>query len=208
MEKINLAIVEDDFEIRETLVEYFSANEADFATVIDFGSMEEILESKEALDGYLILLDINLPGMSGIEGIHHLKNKWNKLEILITSVLTDTQTIFDAICAGASGYLDKDTSLSKIKEGLINVSQGGSALTPSIARKVFNHFQPTTKITEKLTDREMEVVKGIVDGLSYKLIADRLVISINTIRKYIRSIYRKLEINSKGELLSRYHSSF
>ena len=204
---ISLAIVEDDNTMRDAFTNYFSRDKELFEKVVSFNSVEALLESSESLDGWMILLDINLPGMTGIEGIPYLKKKFNNIEILMISVLTDSQNIFNAICAGASGYLDKDTSLSKIKEAVINVHEGGSAITPAIARKVFDHFQPTNKISETLTEREAEVVKGIVDGLSYKLIADRLDISINTIRKYIRQIYTKLQINSKGELISKFHQS-
>lgn len=204
---ISLVIVEDDDIMRDALTSYFSKDTAMFRNVVNFNSVEALLESPYQLDGYMILLDINLPGMTGIEGIPHLKKKFKEIEILMISVLTDSHNIFNAICEGASGYLDKDTSLAKIKEAIINVHDGGSAITPAIARKVFDHFQPTNKITETLTERETEVVTGIVDGLSYKLIADRLDISINTIRKYIRQIYQKLQINSKGELISKFHQS-
>jgi len=193
--------------IGTTFENYFSRDEVSFEKIVRFDCVEALLESTLSLNGFIILLDINLPGMTGIEGIPHIKKTFRDIEILMISVLTDSQNIFDAICAGASGYLDKDTSLSKIKEAIINVHEGGSAITPAIARKVFDYFQPSNKIMETLTERESEVVKGIVDGLSYKLIADRLDISINTIRKYIRQIYQKLQINSKGELISKYHNS-
>lgn len=205
MNQISLAIVEDDKGIREAMEGYFNRDKTLFSEVLVFGSVEEILASPVNMNRFTILLDINLPGMSGIEGIPYLKQKFTDLEIVMISVLTDTENIFNAICAGASGYLDKDTSLSKIKDAIVNVHEGGSAITPAIARKVFDYFKPSRSINEKLTQREEEVVKGIVDGLSYKLIADRLNISINTIRKYIQVIYRKLEINSKGELISKYH---
>ena len=123
------------------------------------------------------------------------------------SVLSDSESVFNAVCAGATGYIDKDTSLPKIKDTLINISEGGSPITPEIARKVFEHFQPSDNVSEPLSASEEEVIKGIVDGLSYKLIADRMNLSINTVRKYIRQIYSKLEINSKGELISKFHQS-
>lgn len=202
---ISLVIVEDDAIMRETFTTYFQRDKDLIRNVVSFDSVEALL-NEENFDNYKILLDINLPGMTGIEGISHIKKKFANIEILIISVLTDSQNIFDAICAGASGYLDKDTSLLKIKEAIINVHEGGSAITPAIARKVFDHFQPSNNIAESLTDRESQVVSGIVDGLSYKLIADRMEISINTIRKYIRQIYHKLQINSKSELITKFHN--
>ena len=155
----------------------------------------------------VFLLDINLPGLSGIEGIPMIKERVENAEIIMISVLSDTQSIFNAICAGASGYIDKEVPLSQIKESILALRQGGSPITPSIARKVFDYFQPQNQVEEQLTDREQSVVRGIVDGLSYKLIADRLGISIDTVRKYIKSVYGKLHINSKGELIAKYHKA-
>lgn len=202
--KIDLAIVEDDKGIRTVLVNYFQKDEDYFRTVVSFNCVEDILSSKSALDDYIILLDINLPGMSGVDGIFHIKNKWPMSEIIMISVLSDSNNIFKSICAGASGYLDKDTPLSKIKEAVVALSEGGSPITPAIARKVFDYFQPNKNLAEDLTRRERDVVQGLVEGLSYKLIAAKLDVSIDTVRKYIRRIYSKLHVNSKGELLAIY----
>lgn len=202
--KIQLAIVEDDKHIRQLLVNYFEKDKVQFAEVLSFNSVEEILNHTANLDKYIVLLDINLPGMSGVDGIFHIKQKWSMVEIIMISVLSDSNNIFKSICAGASGYLDKDTPLSKIKEAVIDLSHGGSPITPAIARKVFEFFQPNKKLTEDLTKRERDVVQGLVEGLSYKLIAAKLDVSIDTVRKYIRKIYSKLQVNSKGELLAMY----
>ena len=208
MSKLNLVIVEDDAEIRETIQKYLAKDTELFESVNSYGSMDELLQSSSDFNNHLFLLDINLPGISGIEGIIPLKNKFSNIQILMISVMGDSESIFKSICAGASGYIDKDTPLPKIKEALIHVNEGGSPITPAIARKVFDYFQPSKKMTEELTAREKEVMQGIVDGLSYKLIADRLDISINSIRKYIRQIYSKLHINSKGELISKYRNLY
>ncbi len=202
--KINLAIVEDDKQIQNILVNYFKKDDINFESVIAYSSIEELLSIVDNLDNYIFLLDINLQGMSGIDGIFHIKNKWSLCEIIMISVLSDSNSIFKSICAGASGYLDKDTPLGKIKEAIIALSEGGSPITPAIARKVFDFFQPNKNLTENLTKRERDVVQGLVEGLSYKLIASKLDISIDTVRKYIRSIYNKLHVNSKGELLAIY----
>lgn len=202
--KIQLAIVEDDKHIRQLLMDYFEKDKTQFVEVLSFNSVEEILNYPANLDKYIVLLDINLPGMSGVDGIFYIKQKWSMIEIIMISVLSDSNNIFKSICAGASGYLDKDTPLSKIKEAIIDLSQGGSPITPAIARKVFEFFQPNKKLTEDLTKRERDVVQGLVEGLSYKLIAAKLDVSIDTVRKYIRKIYSKLQVNSKGELLAMY----
>ncbi len=202
--KIDLAIVEDDKAIRSILVNYFEKDGAYFNSVISFNCVEDILSCESDLENHIILLDINLPGMSGVDGIFHIKNKWPMSEIIMISVLSDSNNIFKSICAGASGYLDKDTPLSKIKEAVVALSEGGSPITPAIARKVFDYFQPNKNLAEDLTKRERDVVQGLVEGLSYKLIAVKLEVSIDTVRKYIRRIYSKLHVNSKGELLAIY----
>lgn len=202
--KINLAIVEDDKQIQAILASYFKRDEINFGSVIVYNSVEEVLTISDNLDNFIFLLDINLQGMSGIDGIFHIKNKWSLCEIIMISVLSDSNSIFKSICAGASGYLDKDTPLGKIKDAIIALSDGGSPITPAIARKVFDYFQPNKNLTENLTKRERDVVQGLVEGLSYKLIASKLDISIDTVRKYIRSVYNKLHVNSKGELLAIY----
>lgn len=204
MSKINLAIVEDDKEIRQLLADYFKKDETNFAGVEMFCAAEEILEAKNLNNNTIVLLDVNLPGISGIDAIAKIKLKWPQVEIIIISVLSDSNTIFKAICAGASGYLDKDTPLTKIKEAVVDLSEGGSPIAPAIARKVFDFFQQENTLTQQLTNRERDVVEGIVEGLSYKLIASKLEVSIDTVRKYIRRIYTKLHINSKGELLAKY----
>ena len=206
LDPMHLIIIEDDVGIRDSLVTYFSSDSTRFAAVWPFDSVEGALAAElPEGEAYYLLLDINLPGMTGIEGIVHLKAKWPSCEIIMVSVLTDSQHIFDAICAGASGYLDKGTPLKTIKSSLLTLQAGGSPITPQVARKVFDFFQTGRKVEEKLTPREQDIVQGIVDGLSYKLIASRLDVSIDTVRKYIRRVYKKLEINSKGELIAKYY---
>lgn len=207
MSAVNIILVEDDKGIRETLISYLSRDKENFDQIIGFGSIEELMEAELPEIEFFFLLDINLPGESGIEAIPKIKKKWNNPEIMMISVLSDAQNIFNAICAGASGYLDKEVPLSKIKESILALQDGGSPITPAIARKVFDYFQPKNHVEEDLTPRENDIVRGIVDGLSYKLIADRLDVSIDTVRKYIRRVYKKLEINSKGELIAKYHKN-
>ncbi len=203
--EIELVIVEDDKEIRETLVNYFNKDKQRFVNVSSFQSVEELLATNKNFEKFTLLLDINLPGMSGIDGIFHIKYKWQQCEIIMLSVQSDSTNIFKSICAGASGYIEKGTSMMNIKEALIALNEGGSPITPSIARKIIDYFQPTKNLTEQLTPREEEVVNGLVEGLSYKLIASKLDVSLDAIRKHIKKIYGKLQINSKGELLAKYH---
>lgn len=201
---IKLAIIEDDSSIRDTLEKYFNAQEQiDCFLVCD--SVEAFLtKSKkvEAID--VILSDIGLPGRSGIEGILPIKQQFPGVKILMLSVYNDSDNVFQAICNGALGYLVKNTPLAKIKEAIINVYQGDAAMSPSIARKVIAYFHPQKKkVKVQLTKREKEVVQGLVDGLSYKMVANRLGISFETVKQHIKNIYKKLEINSKSELIAR-----
>jgi DNA-binding NarL/FixJ family response regulator len=203
---MKVAIIEDDMGIRQTL-QTFLYDDTNFSSVYAFDSVEAFLAASTKFpDLSVVLLDINLPGMSGIEGIEPIKKIFPQVEIMMLSVMDDSNSVFRSLCAGASGYLDKETPLEQIKESVILLSKGGSPITPAIARKVVEFFKPQKKYVESLTPREHDIVKGIVDGLSYKLIADRLDISVDTVRKHILSTYRKLQINSKGELLAKLHS--
>jgi DNA-binding NarL/FixJ family response regulator len=156
----------------------------------------------------LILSDIGLPGRSGIEGLPLIKAQLPEAQVVMLSVYTEAERVYQALCAGAVGYLLKDTPLAQLKEHLLQVAAGGSPMSPGVARHVVQAFQrlaqrPAPTPSEPLTPRELEIVRGIEDGLSYKLIAARLHISLDTVRNHIRNVYRKLQVNSKGELLAQ-----
>ncbi len=207
METITLAIVEDDPVVRESLQTFFGGN-PQFEVLTVASSVETFLQKLDAEAQPLpeiLLLDIQLPGMSGIEGIPGIRERLPDANIIMLTTFEDSEKIFAALCAGACSYLTKQTSLLKIREAVLNVSRGGSYMSPSIARKVVEYFSPKPKkqANTTLTDRQMDIVQGIVDGLSYKMIAARLDISIDTVRSHIMHIYRALNINSKGELIKR-----
>ncbi|RZK61426.1 MAG: response regulator transcription factor [Hymenobacter sp.] len=158
----------------------------------------------------LILSDIGLPGCSGIEGLPRIRAVLPEAQVLMLSVYADAERVYQALCAGAVGYLLKDTPLRQLKEHLLQVMAGGSPMSPGVARHVVQAFQrlnqrsaPAAALTQSLTGRELDIVRGIEDGLSYKLIADRYGTSLDTVRNHIRSVYRKLHVNSKGELLAQ-----
>ncbi len=175
-------------------------------------SMEAFLAELDALPvkPAVVLCDIGLPGLSGIEGLPLIKAQLPDADVLMLSVYTDAERVFEAICAGAVGYLVKDTPLPQLKENLLQVAAGGSPMSPGVARHVIRAFQrlppvpavAADDVFAPLTPREREMVKGIEDGLSYKLIADRMGISIDTVRNFIRLVYRKLQVNSKGEIMA------
>lgn len=201
---ISILLIEDDFNIQEALREYIGSQD-DFELVGVFSNAESFQISTWTKSPDVVLLDINLPGISGIDMIPELKSRFPNTAILMLSVNYDNDSVFKSLQAGADGYLSKETPLTKIKDAIIDINSGGSPITPAIARKVFDFFNAKQNIAEDLSEREKQVVDGIVAGLSYKLVADNMSISIDTVRKHIKSIYRKLQINSKGELIAKYH---
>jgi DNA-binding NarL/FixJ family response regulator len=202
---IHLLLIEDDLYIREALQQYLN-NQPEFVLIGAFSTGEQFTLRPPQITPNVAILDINLPGKSGIEMIPEIKVLYKDTAIMMLSVNNDNESVFRSLQAGADGYLGKETPLEKIKEAIIDLHKGGSPITPAIARKVFDFFNSKNNVTENLNEREQQVVQGIVNGLSYKLVAAELNISIDTVRKYIKSVYRKLQINSKGELIARYHN--
>lgn len=197
--KPRVAIIEDDPFVRQTFVEHFEGR--GYERVEDF-----LADNPHQHQFDVLLLDINLPGMNGIQGIVPIKAALPSLEIIMITIFEDADHIFRSLQAGATGYMVKNTPLDKLQEGIESLLRGGAAITPSVARKLIDYFKPSTRIFhEPLSNREQDIIQGIVDGLSYKLIADRLDISIDSVRTYIKRTYKKLEINSKGELITKYH---
>lgn len=203
---IEIGIVEDNVKIRNLIQKFLDMQES-MSCKAAFDSVEEMLVYlKENKPPDVILMDIQLPGMSGIEGISIIKKEYPDIEIIMLTIYHDSHKIFDSLCAGASGYLLKHTSLPEIKESIEALVQGGAPMSPQIARKVIQHFkqpEPQYKPESDLTSREQDIVNGLVDGLSYKLIADRYDISIDTVRAHIRNTYRKLHVNSKAEVIAK-----
>jgi DNA-binding NarL/FixJ family response regulator len=200
----HIAIVEDDTQIRNLLQQYLNG-QPDFSCVLSFDSVEKFRkELKAETQPDVLLMDIGLPGMSGIDGMKLIKRDFPKIDIIMLTVYNDPEKIFNSLCAGATGYLLKNTPLEEIKEGIELLSRGGSPMSPQIARKVVEFFSVEKKsVSSPLSDKENEIVIALVDGLSYKLIADRLNISIETVRFHIKNIYRKLHVHSKAEVISK-----
>ncbi len=202
---ILVAIVEDDSFIRESLREFVDSDQ-DMICFTAKGSVESFLTvlSSENLPD-VILMDIGLPGMSGISGIKLVKDRFPEINILMLTVYHDSNRIFQSLCAGASGYLLKNTAFAEIKTAIEIVYEGGSFMSPQIARKVVNFFQEDKKKkrSSPLTQKEKEIVLGLVDGLSYKMIADQSSITIETVRSHIKNIYKKLQVHSKAEVIKK-----
>lgn len=200
-----LAIIEDQAAYREAMVTYFDA-EPEFACVAAAGSIEEFMDrlAVAAFPPTLVLCDIGLPGLTGIEGLPRILRSLPGVQVLMLSVYADPQRVFAALCAGAVGYVVKSTPLPHLREHLLQAAAGGSPISPSVARHIVQYFQPAQPpVTEPLTSREQDVLQAMELGMSYKQIAAKLFISIDTTRNHIRHIYRKLQVNSQSELLAK-----
>jgi DNA-binding NarL/FixJ family response regulator len=201
---IPVAIVEDNNDLREGLAQLIQGTPG-YKCVGAFGDCDQFLGSVEKLQPSVVLMDIGLPGMSGIEGVQKLKARLPEVEVLMLTVFEDDRKIFDSLCAGASGYLLKKTPPAKILEAIQEIHEGGAPMSAKIARRVLQMFQstqPTAPPTAQLTDRELQVLSGLVRGMSYKMIAYDYSISIDTVRSHVRHIYEKLHVNSKGQAIS------
>jgi DNA-binding NarL/FixJ family response regulator len=204
-ESIRVAIIEDKRSIREGLAVLINASPG-YRCVRTFGSMEEGLRElgRELPD--VLLLDIHLPGMSGSEGVRPLREKYPSLQVLMLTVYDEEEKIFESICNGACGYLLKKTPPAKLLEGIREAHEGGAPMSPEVARKVVHLFQqtgPPEKLDHDLTPQEVRLLGLLAEGYSYQAAADRLKISINTIRDYIRTIYEKLHVHSKAEAVRK-----
>jgi len=202
---IHVVIIEDDQVIREGIQEFinFQPDMICDSAKESVESFLAILNSENIPD--VILMDIGLPGMSGISGIKILKEKYPQINILMFTVYHDSYKIFQSLCAGASGYLLKNVPFPEIKNAIEIVHNGGSLMSPQIARKVIDHFQDNKKKTtpSPLTEKEKEIVLGLVDGLSYKMIAQEGFISLETVRSHIKNIYKKLHVHCKAEVIKK-----
>lgn len=205
---IKLGIIEDNKQVTESLLHYFN-NDSQIQIINHAEYVEQFInKTNETID--VILLDLNLPFKNGMDSIRELAAEYENVSIIIYSVSADYDTLFKCLCNGAHSYLLKGEPLEKIKETIISTFEGGSNMSVQIARKVVEYFKQNNdnkvKTEEtKLNDRENEVVNEIIKGNSYKMVAQNLGISINTVRSHIKSIYRKLNINSNIELANIYH---
>jgi DNA-binding NarL/FixJ family response regulator len=203
--EIRVAIVEDQQHTRDGLAALIAGTDG-YRMTGAFASMEAALPRVDASVPDVALLDIGLPGMSGIEGARRLKDRHPDLQILMLTVYADNEHIFEAICAGADGYLLKDAPPSRLLDAIREVRDGGSAMSPQIARKVVRMFQevaPPRDDRARLTAREMEVLALLSQGHSYKSAAAALDLSFDTIRFHVRNVYEKLHVHSKSEAVLR-----
>jgi DNA-binding NarL/FixJ family response regulator len=205
VEKIRVIIVEDDREMREGL-ELIVRSNSTLECIGTCSSGEEALEFIQANVPDIVLMDIHLPGISGIECIRRLKPALAFTQFMMCTVYEDNDNVFDSLCAGATGYLLKNSPPSKITDAIIDLYHGGSPMSSVIARKVIQALRPSaepSKDMEKLTNREREMLDLLAKGYRYKEIADQLSISFETVRTHIHHIYEKLHVQSRTEALNK-----
>lgn len=205
VKQIAVAIVEDDNILREALEDALSADD----TIRSCGAFvdgESFLKEVERLLPDVVIMDLNLPGMNGIECTRQIKEKLPHAQVLVCTVQDDDESLFQAICAGATGYLLKDTRPAQVVEAVRNVYAGGSPMSPGVARRVLASFSTSRKEAkefELLTERERQVLDQLASGYRYKEIAVRLQMSIDTVRTHVRNLYEKLHVSSRTDALNK-----
>jgi DNA-binding NarL/FixJ family response regulator len=203
---VTVSLVEDNEQLRKTLARVVSRAEG-FECLSDYGSAEAALEGLPKDRPQVVLMDINLPGINGVECVRKLKQILPQTQVIMLTAYEDTENIFNALAAGASGYLLKRTKSAELIEAIKDVQKGGSPMTTHIARKVVQSFQQVTAAqqqTESLSAREKEVLDALAKGLMYKEIAEKLGISYETVHTYIRRIYEKLQVRTRTEAVAKF----
>src|ERR1035437_1192925 len=200
---IKVAIVDDDARVRANLAHAVD-HSGDFQCAGQFASAEEAIERLPACAPDVVLMDINMPGKSGIECVRQLKAEHPEIECIMLTVYEDTESVFNALAAGASGYLLKQAARVELFDAIRQVHTGGSPMTSHIARKVVQAFrQPAVDETGKLSSREQQVLELLAKGYLYKEIAEALSISYDTVHNHIRHVYDKLHVRSRSQAVAR-----
>ena len=203
---INVSIVEDNDKLRGTLARVLDRSEG-FRCVSQYANAEDAVAGVPQIRPDVVLMDINLPGMNGVQCVQQLKKLMPQIQIIMLTVYEDTENIFSALQAGANGYLLKRTTTKELLEGISEVHRGGSPMTMHIARNGVQSLQqtaPTAQPTENLSEREQQVLDLLSQGLMYKEIADKLGISYETVHTYIRRIYEKLQVRTRTEAVAKF----
>ncbi len=202
---VSVVIIEDNNELRESLAQLIQGTPG-FKCAGAFPSCEQLFPGLDRIRPDVALMDIGLPGMSGIDGVRRLKELAPAVDVLMLTVYEDDKRIFESVCAGACGYLLKKTSPARILEAIRELHQGGAPMTEKVARRVLEMFRdrgPSGSPDIRLSDREYDVLSDLVRGMSYKMIADSRSISVDTVRSHIKNIYGKLHVHSKSEAVAK-----
>lgn len=206
MKDIRVAIFEDNRNLRDGLFNLLESSDG-FTCAGAFAHCERVVENIGETQPDVILMDIELPVVSGIEAVKMLREKYPDIKILMETIFEDDDKIFHSICNGAQGYILKNTPPEEILNSIREIHEGGAPMSPVIASKVLSLFRHNlsnaTNDTFNLSAREKEILKCLVDGMSYKLIADACFISADTVNGHIKNIYKKLQVHSKGEAVTK-----
>ncbi len=198
---LNVILIEDDHEVREMLSMIINDTEG-FSCAHSFADCESALPVISRVAPDVVLMDIDLPGMSGIEGVRQVKKQLPEVDVIMLTVQEDDDSVFNSLCAGASGYLLKNTNPAILLSAIREVVGGGSPMSSSVARKVVGSFQ-RQQAGSPLSERETEVLKKLCEGQNYKAIAENLFISGHTVRMHIKNIYKKLHVHSRGQAVKK-----
>ncbi len=203
---IRVTIFEDKTILRESLYQLINGAEG-LTCAAAFANCDDIVFNVKKTGPHVVLMDIQMPGLNGIEGVKIIKENFPDIKVIMQTVVEDDDKIFASICNGASGYLLKNTTPARLLQSIIEVYEGGAPMTPAIAQKVLEKFRKQSPISSKelnnLSDREKEILECLVEGMSYKMIAASCKISIDTVRFHIRNIYDKLHVHSKSAAVAK-----
>lgn len=202
---IRIFIYDDSAERRDSLKALFSLNDA-LKVVGEAANCKNAFEDIDSTYPDLVLMDINMPEVDGLAGLKMIKNKYPNVKVLMQTAYDDSEKIFTSIKNGASGYILKNDKPQRILQAIDEVIEGGAAMNPAIAQKVLDYFKPTAK-KSPLSPKETEVLSLLAEGLSYKMVADKLGVSYTTVNTHTKRIYEKLHISSLGEAIAYYYKN-
>ena len=206
MKEIRVTIFEDNSNLREGLYNLLESSNG-FICAGAFAHCERVVENIEETHPDVILMDIEMPVVSGIEAVRRIREKYADVKILMETIFEEDEKIFQSICNGAQGYILKNTAPETILSSIREIYEGGAPMSPIIASKVLRLFKTNLSNSKNesynLSNREKEILKCLVEGMSYKMIADTCLISADTVNGHIKNIYKKLQVHSKGEAVSK-----
>jgi len=201
---IKLVIYEDNSRLRQSL-ELLLSEGSGFEVLGAFSDCDAVKKQVSTLNPELVVMDIDMPGIGGIEGVKIIKSNFPEVKVIMHTVFDDDNRIFESICAGADGYVLKNTSPIKLIASLQELAEGGVPMSPFVAQKVFQHFRKESAVGESfhLTPREKEILELLVKGNSYKMIAEKSAVTMDTVKKHLQNIYHKLHVSCGTEAVAK-----